>query len=183
MIPEKNCLVCGRPFQKRATCSRTEWANRKHCSRDCLNLAPRSAETRLKQRLAKLGKPSWNKGIPHTETHKLNLRGKRAPFKDTSRMKGRRPWNKIGDGITPVNERIRKSPKYKKWVKRVFERDNYTCKECGKHGGNLHAHHKKPFALYTRLRFVLSNGITLCVPCHRKTDSFGTNQWTKSRET
>lgn len=55
----------------------------------------------------------------------------------------------------------------------VFKRDNYTCQLCGKHGGNLNADHIKSFSEYPDLRFDLSNGRTLCVPCHRNTDSYG----------
>lgn len=171
-------MVCSCLFEKPSTCSKKDWLERKSCSKNCRDKLLRSEETRNKMSLAKLGKPSWNKGKELSEKHKANLRGKRQPLKDTSRMTGRRPWNKIGDGITPINKRVRKSPKYKSWRKKVFERDNYTCKECGKHGGNLHAHHIKSFALYSELRFEVSNGITLCVPCHEKTESFGINQHT-----
>lgn len=87
---------------------------------------------------------------------------------------GRRPWNKIGDdGVTSKNERIRKSPAYKNWRKSVFERDNYTCVSCEERGGKLNADHIKPFAFYPELRLELSNGRTLCVPCHRETPTWG----------
>jgi hypothetical protein len=56
---------------------------------------------------------------------------------------------------------------YKKWRKSVFERDIYTCTACGKIGGNLNAHHIKPYATYKELRYELSNGITLCEDCHK----------------
>jgi hypothetical protein len=77
------------------------------------------------------------------------------------------------DGRTPVNKAIRGSVEYKLWRKSVFERDNYTCVLCGQRGGDKHADHIKPFAHYPELRFALNNGRTLCVPCHRKTDTYG----------
>ena len=65
-------------------------------------------------------------------------------------------------------QRIRNSQEYKDWRKAVFERDNYTCQSCGKHGGKLNAHHIKPFKDYPKLRLVLDNGITLCAECHKE---------------
>ena len=59
--------------------------------------------------------------------------------------------------------------KYRNWRKCVFERDAYTCVECGQRGGDLNADHIKPWAYFIKLRYRLSNGRTLCVKCHRKT--------------
>lgn len=87
--------------------------------------------------------------------------------------------NKMGEknpswrgGITPINKAIRNSQKYADWRTKVFERDNYTCAECGEKGVYLHADHIKPFAAYPTLRFEISNGRALCVPCHRATPTF-----------
>ena len=77
-------------------------------------------------------------------------------------------------GITPINEVIRHSLEYKLWRKSVFERDNYTCIVCGDNkGGNLNADHIKPFSLFIELRFDINNGRTLCIDCHRQTDTYG----------
>ena len=54
------------------------------------------------------------------------------------------------------------------WRKSVFERDQYTCQKCNTQGGRLHAHHIKHWAECIELRYVLSNGITLCPKCHSK---------------
>ena len=35
------------------------------------------------------------------------------------------------------------------------------------------ADHVKPWALYPELRYDLDNGRTLCVPCHKKTETYG----------
>lgn len=76
-------------------------------------------------------------------------------------------------GITPMNERIRKSIEYKIWRTAVFERDNYTCLKCCIRGGYLEADHIKPFALFPELRFDVNNGRTLCKNCHKQTDTYG----------
>lgn len=89
-----------------------------------------------------------------------------------SSLHGSNHWCWKG-GITPENRMIRSSAKYRDWRKAVFERDNYTCQECFERGGKLNADHIKMFALYPELRFEVSNGRTLCEPCHRKTDTFG----------
>lgn len=76
-------------------------------------------------------------------------------------------------GVTPINTAIRQSSEYKLWRKAVFERDEYKCVWCNKKGRNLNADHIKPFALFPELRFAIDNGRTLCVPCHKKTDTYG----------
>lgn len=82
-----------------------------------------------------------------------------------------------------LNQVIRHSNIYKLWRMAVFERDNYTCIFCGKRGnGELNADHIKSFALYPELRFDLDNGRTLCEECHRKTETFGWNNYWKNAE-
>ncbi len=65
-----------------------------------------------------------------------------------------------------------RSEHYKQWRKSVFERDNYTCRHCGIRGGYLTSHHVKGFAAFPTLRYEVSNGLTLCEPCHSKTDNY-----------
>lgn len=68
---------------------------------------------------------------------------------------------------------IRKSLDYRLWRESVFKRDSWTCVLCSKKGVKIHADHIKPFAYFPELRFELTNGRTLCVPCHMKTDTWG----------
>ena len=63
---------------------------------------------------------------------------------------------------------------YEFWTKKVFEYDNYTCWICEarNHKGlgatvSLEAHHLKSWAEYPKLRYVVGNGLTLCLECHR----------------
>lgn len=79
-------------------------------------------------------------------------------------------------GASPEATRIRMSAEYATWRTAVFTRDDYTCRTCGTRGGRLNADHIKPFARYPELRFDVRNGRTLCVPCHRKTPTFGSRR-------
>ena len=68
-------------------------------------------------------------------------------------------------------KQLRNTREYYSWRNSVYERDDYTCKICGKRGGELNAHHIKPFAKYKSLRNKLSNGVTLCKQCHKNLHS------------
>ena len=97
-------------------------------------------------------------------------------WKPSPRWNGKNNPNWKG-GIAPINKKIRTSLEYKLWRKAIFERDNYTCQECNARNGNgetitLNADHIKPFAFFPELRFELTNGRTLCVPCHKKTNTY-----------
>lgn len=75
-------------------------------------------------------------------------------------------------GISKLSIRIRNSSEYRLWRTAVKERDNYICIWCGSIK-DLQADHIKPFCDYPELRFAIDNGRTLCVDCHRKTDTWG----------
>ena len=81
-------------------------------------------------------------------------------------------------GITPINLSIRNTVEYRLWRESVFKRDNWTCIWCGKKSVQgarleLNADHIKPFSLFPELRFAIDNGRTLCISCHRSTDTYG----------
>lgn len=109
---------------------------------------------------------SW-RGKKFSKEHirNLSLSHKNSP----NTKHGDQCWNWRG-GITPVYLRIRNSQEYKRWRKFVLERDRYSCVSCGvsRNEKKLHADHIKPFALFESLRFVVENGRTLCVDCHKK---------------
>lgn len=141
-----------------------------------------SKTTRKKMSLAMTGK----KFGPISEERRLELslshrgprpwrRGKTSPYKGEKHH-----WWK--GGTTSLSEKIRKSSAYRIWRKEVFERDDYTCVLCRRKGVKLNADHIKPFAYYPKLRLSLSNGRTLCVDCHKLTDTFGKGKFYKIRK-
>lgn len=102
-------------------------------------------------------------------SHPKGMLGKKATEVTRKKMsiskKGEKSYLWKG-GITPQNEKIRKSIEMRLWRESVFARDKFTCQICEKKGGELNADHIKPFALFPELRFVIGNGRTLCVECH-----------------
>jgi len=71
-------------------------------------------------------------------------------------------------GITPERIKDTNSYRYKTWRRAVFERDNYTCQDCGRRGGKLNADHTYPWKMYPELRYDVRNGWTMCEECHLK---------------
>ena len=122
-----------------------------------------------------IGIPVWNKGKKNCFSDESL---KKMSIASTGRFKGSKSHFWRG-GITPINFKIRHSVEYKLWRESVFKRDNYTCISCGQVGGKLNADHVKPFSLFPDLRFDINNGRTLCVPCHRKTDTYGIKLFNK----
>ena len=66
----------------------------------------------------------------------------------------------------------------KVWRKEVYDKDGFECVRCGKHGGELNAHHLEAYDTCVEKRFEVSNGVTLCPRCHKEFHSrygFGGN--------
>ena len=102
------------------------------------------------------------------------------------------------NGRTDLRIAIRMLYKYRQWRTSIFERDNWSCTKCGakrKPGDRviLYVHHLKAFYQIledNNIKTVkqakkcdelwdIDNGKTLCFPCHRQTDSYLVNQYTK----
>ena len=159
-----------------------------------------SAETREKMSLSKKGKPSWNKGKKWSKDHKEKLSGvhlgkklsKETRDKISKVHLARREQSHLWKGgISAANKTFRQNimglVNYKYWRKQVFERDDFTCQDCGVRGVILHADHIEAFAMILRRNGItdvqtalictelwdIKNGRTLCVSCHRKTPTWG----------
>lgn len=162
------CTICSTEF--RTFPCRLRSGFKQYCSRKCSLQSRFSQESKTcatcgKEFVRHKSRTKYGRGIYCSRPCKYH-----AISKELSHL-----WK---GGITPENKKIRTSLQYKQWRKSVFDRDNYTCQACGARGCELHADHELPFAYFPDLRFEVLNGRTLCVNCHRKTDTWGSRGYT-----
>jgi len=100
-------------------------------------------------------------------------------------MKGENNPNWNG-GVTTLYKQIRETIQYKQWRRACFERDGYSCQECGIQRGPFQVDHLVQYSILLfdhKIQCVedavkckplwdTKNGRTLCIPCHEATDSF-----------
>ena len=137
---EKHCSVCG-VFLKLNNSRDIE--RKKYCSHSCKGKA-NGAKQDMTKLWDKCNTPEANakKGHPGKTNHK---------------------WIENRELVNP-----RHRYENKVWKQQVFARDHYTCVNCNKIGGKLHAHHKAPHFAFPKLRENVDNGLTFCEPCHKE---------------
>ena len=125
---------------------------------------------------ARVGKPSWNKGLKLTEDHRRKL-------SEAKRGEKSILWK---GGLVALNQQIKSCYKYRLWRSDIFTRDNFSCVFCGAVKVYLNADHIKPKAAIIRENNIksledalrceelwnINNGRTLCEPCHRTTETY-----------
>ncbi len=116
-------------------------------------------------------------GVPHSDEWKKNQSDRMLSNKincgrvqtDEEKEKNRQSqflrYDKIGRCNYSATYRERRSKKYKDWMNKVLERDDYTCK-ITKVNGVLSAHHIESFANNKALRYEIDNGFTMLKPLH-----------------
>lgn len=142
---------------------------RNYCSRECFRMMPTTKIT-LVCRYCQKEYQTYRSQVKHRGSSYCSIRCKGAHKSTLQLGEKNHSWR---NGVSTENHRLRQSAAFKRWRLAVFTRDNYTCQSCGKHGGYLEPDHIKPFAYFPELRFDLSNGRTLCKPCHKLTDTYG----------
>jgi len=102
-------------------------------------------------------------------------------------------------GVSTLKHLVDECDISKNWKRAILKRDNFTCQWCGQYGERLEVHHKITFSslLHTIIKenpgkgkyelfeickkdsrlWDMDNGITLCRSCHKKTDSYGKNDF------
>ena len=189
--PNTECKICKKPIYRRP------YEFKKHkefCCRGC------RSELYKKRPIPKELKLGWEfswkthnnhrKGLKNTEETKQKIRSKEKEFyknnPDVAIKRGKLK-SKNSPHKTQLNQLIRSYPCYKNWVKLVFEKDNYTCQDCGITKVYLQAHHKVPLSLILYKNNInecsfkniqkalqleelwdINNGKTLCLNCHKK---------------
>lgn len=178
---EKTCLWCAKIFQIR---SKAHENRAKFCSQECKKMhwktnmvGEKAPNLKEGQRLntikneCKFCSKEYYTNLTHLKSSKFccrkcfdNYNSKHRRGENSSNWKG---------GIAIPRNTIMIRREYKEWRAKVFERDNYTCQQCGDNkGGNLNAHHIKEYAKYKELRHDVNNGITLCKHCHKKVHGY-----------
>ena len=176
----KVCLECG----KEIPCRTVHERRNIYCSYSCLWKSN-------KEKLKGKNNPHWGGGrvkigcfICGNEYFIIKAKIKTSKFCSrscqnrfyTGKRNGGTKGNKNGNwkgGISPINNAIRGSMEYNAWRRKILKRDDFTCVLCKSRGIELNVDHIKSFADFPELRFVMNNGRTLCVPCHKKTDNYG----------
>jgi len=147
---------------------------------------PMPEEQRNKLSESLKGRVSWNKGLTKETDKRVRKQAKQ--LEGIPKPRTEEQNRKLSATIQGISyeewEDYKSSERQKKWNskewqivrKAVFERDNYTCQECGdrNYGGRgkslkLECHHKREWICFPELRMDLDNLITLCVKCHNKT--------------
>lgn len=73
-------------------------------------------------------------------------------------------------------------PEYREFIKRVLNRDNFTCYCCGEKEGRMEVHHLDGYDWCKEKRTDETNGITLCKNCHKNFHSnYGMGNNTKEQ--
>ena len=125
---------------------------------------------------------AWNKGLDGKEYLSIEARKRMSVWGGKS---GESTPNWRG-GTTKLGQLIRSCKMYSRWRLTVFARDNRICVKCMAKNIPIHADHIKPFykiledneiktveqAKQCKELWDITNGRTLCIPCHMQTSSY-----------
>ena len=127
----------------------------------------RSEETRRRISETHKGQISPMRGKKHKRKSREKMRkwhsGKKLSEETIEKLTGEKHWRYIHDRSKLKRNDTRTDPLYREWRKQVLKRDRGQCRlkdeNCVDY---LIVHHIKRWSLFKKLRYVISNGITLC---------------------
>lgn len=155
----RTCEGCGKSFYE--TSSRVAEGRGRFCSRAC-----RKTVKGAKPHVC----PYCSKEFLRWPTKERQGRAVYCSRRCRARAQTGEKHNHWKGGYAPANQRDRSKEEYFAWRNAVYARDNYTCQHCAVRGCRktpLNAHHIKTWRDFPDLRYDLTNGITLCLECHR----------------
>lgn len=171
MSVPKQCAICGKDFKVIPARAATS----KYCSYACLGASK-------KQLFAGEGSPGYIQGVDRSpkecqhckqvfkqrETESITVFLKRKfCSKKCADIAGFRYTGKDHPNYSEEAERtLSRGRLMDRWGNLVKARDGFKCVMCGSAEKELHAHHVKPWKSHPELRYEVSNGITVCAPCH-----------------
>ncbi len=173
-----NCLICKKEFKTWP--SRIKIGEGKYCSKSCANNA-KTGKPNLKKRYNIFNScesckndfrvAKWNKD------QRFCCRKCVSVWQAISRRgENNHQWR---GGLSRIGQRLRNTVDYAKWRIAVLRRDNFTCVKCGYKSkttinkkSDVQVDHIKQFAYYPTLRLNIGNGRTLCISCHKSTETF-----------
>lgn len=157
----------------------------KFCSRKCIR---NSTQFTIGHKLTPRGNKRWDNPASKAKWFKKDVHS--YPFATTFK-KGFTPWNEGKDfgGTQYTAKRIASLQKYRNWKKEIKIRDKFKCVQCG-NANNLNIdHYPVPLAVMIKKYNIkkpqqakqfeefwnMNNGRTLCLSCHKETDTYGKN--------
>lgn len=194
---KKNCEACKKEYE----IDSSNWKTSKFCSKSCAKFRENHHFYGKSFRMPE-GYQPWSKGkTVKTEPKVAELGRKISKAQKEQFASGVRsnkgannPNWKNGQGRMKIHLLVRNLDKYKEWRFSVFKRDNFICVECHDVSKEINADHIKRFsdimiennittteqALECEELWDINNGRTLCVSCHRKTETYGNRKKQKN---
>ena len=154
----RSCAICGKEFNTYP--SKLKIGRGKYCSKECSNTPQKQTvvsclycniEFMAKNSELRRGRGIYCSRDCAAKDYKNHYSGDKAPNWKGGKQRDRHN----GDY------------RYSDWRLKVYERDEFTCQNCGQVGGKLNAHHLFRWSIYEALRYELLNGVTLCEQCHK----------------
>lgn len=176
----KNCLICGKEYKTKPVLAEKS----KYCSYACLGKSKtltNSGENHKNYVHGVVREKECQKcGVVFKQRAKEPLQNflkRKFCSKPCADAGGFRFSGEDHHNYNPnADRRKNRGFEFYKWADAVKSRDGMRCVKCGTSDNEMQAHHVKPWNLFPDLRYEVSNGITVCAPCHWKIHATAENE-------